>query len=230
MPRFEGTHRLSVARFLVALALMLIITPFLGETRNSHLIEAVLITLVLLLGVMAVGGRRKTLITAAVLVTPAFIGTWVQRIWPGSLPVEITLTAAIIFVAFVAAHLLYFILWTPRVDSEVLCAAISTYLLLGLLGAFAYSLVALLVPDSFDFNPNVGANREMKGFDALFYSFGTLAPINYGDIVPVSNAARILTMVQATCGVFYVTMLVARLVALYAEDSRRQSDTPPDAI
>src|SRR5947209_2052274 len=65
----EGVRRLSVAHFLLAEVVLLVTVPFVDQLHDGDLIESALFTLVLLMAVMAVGGRRKTLVTAAVLVT-----------------------------------------------------------------------------------------------------------------------------------------------------------------
>ena len=55
----------------------------------------------------------------------------------------------------------------------------------------------------------------MNNFNALYFSFTTLSTVGYGDIIPVSGVARMLAMVEAVFGMFYVTLLIARLVSLY---------------
>jgi hypothetical protein len=52
----------------------------------------------------------------------------------------------------------------------------------------------------------------------VYYSFVTLSTIGYGDIVPASPAARMLSVLEATTGLFYVTVLMARLVSLYSRE------------
>ena len=59
----------------------------------------------------------------------------------------------------------------------------------------------------------------MNDFNALYFSFTTLSTIGYGDIIPVSGVARMLAMVEAVFGMFYVTLLIARLVSLYSSKS-----------
>jgi hypothetical protein len=56
----------------------------------------------------------------------------------------------------------------------------------------------------------------LNHFNTLYFSFTTLSTVGYGDIVPVSGIARILAMSEAVFGMFYVTLLIARLVALYS--------------
>jgi hypothetical protein len=66
----------------------------------------------------------------------------------------------------------------------------------------------------------------MTGFDSLYFSFGTFT--NYHcDIVAVSHAARTLGMVQATVGVFYLALLVSRLVGLYSSNRPTESSGGP---
>ncbi len=56
----------------------------------------------------------------------------------------------------------------------------------------------------------------------LYFSFSTLTTLGYGDIVPVSPLARMLTSVEAITGQLYLTVLVARLVGLHITESLSQ--------
>jgi hypothetical protein len=69
---------------------------------------------------------------------------------------------------------------------------------------------------SFVFTVGLVSSRSMNNFNALYFSFTTLSTVGYGDIVPVSGIARMLAMVEAVFGMFYVTLLIARLVSLYS--------------
>ena len=53
--------RFSVARFLGALVLILVASPFIEPLRHGRLIETALMTLVLLSALLAVHGGRRTL-------------------------------------------------------------------------------------------------------------------------------------------------------------------------
>ena len=70
LPIPEGIFRLSGAQFLSALAILLVAMPFLNETPNGMLMEGGLLTIVLLSGVAAVGGKRSSFIVAVLLVIP----------------------------------------------------------------------------------------------------------------------------------------------------------------
>jgi hypothetical protein len=220
----EGVFRYSVAHFLVALVLLLTTVPLVDEFIGGEIVESVLITVVLLSAVIAVGGRRRTLVVGILLVAPAVVGKWIDHVRPGHVPREFTQAAAILFLAFVTYRLLHFILTAPRVDSEVLSAAIATYLILGLVWGFAYSLVAGLNPKAFAFTVPNEPTPTMVRFQALYFSFVTLTTVGYGDIVPVSKPARLLAVTESTVGMLYTTILIARLVALYAGGRSESTD------
>ena len=126
------------------------------------------------------------------------------------------MNAALLFLVFVILHLVRFIVRVPRVDSEVLCAGVAGYLMVGLLWSVACILTARLVPGSFVFSADPAASGSMKGFTALYYSVITLTTVGCGDIVPVSGAARMLAIMKAMTGALYLTVLVARLVSPYS--------------
>jgi hypothetical protein len=220
----------TVAHFLIAEVLLLAVVPFVDQLRNGELIESALLTLVLLMAVLAVGGRRATLITAAVLLAPGALGRWLAHFRPGLVSVVFTNAASIVFVAFVIVHLLRFILHAPRVNNEVLCAGVATYLMLGILWAFAYLLMARLDSGSFLVRRASGPHRPLAGYEALFVSFGTLANVTFDEVGLVSKPVRMLAMAQVMTGMFYVAMLIARLVAIYSGNEPTQPAGAPDRV
>lgn len=213
----EGAIRFSGVYFLAALVLLIATAPVVETLERGVMIEAVLITLVLILAVFAIGGRRNTLVWAIMLSIPALVGKWLNIWWPHLWPSELFLSAGLLFIGYVVLHLFHFILRAPRVNLEVLCAAVANYLMLGLFWALAYSLVAAIAPQAFSFN---ATGPEMKGSNSLYFSFSTLCTVGYGDIVPVSGGARMLAMSEAIVGMFYMTVLIARLVSLYSSEAR----------
>jgi hypothetical protein len=218
-----GVWRLSVTHFLMALVLLLVTLPLVLDLPYGKMIEAGLFTLVFLSAVLAVGGRHRTLGMAGALVIPAVAGTWLDHFQLNLLPKEVTIAAAMVFSAFVILHLLRFTLAAPRVDSQVLCAGISIYLMMAIFWAFAYALAARLVPHAFKLTVGPEPDRPLAGFEALYFSFSTLTTLGYGDIVPMAPVARQLAMLEATTGTIFVTVLIARLVSLYTAGEQPRS-------
>jgi hypothetical protein len=197
---------------LIALALLFIATPFIEDLPNGDLIEAVLLTLVMISSVLAVGGRRRTLLIALVLVLPAVLGKWSNHLRPDLISPAIFLTATVIFFIFIVMHLLRFIVLAPEVDVEVLCAGVAGFLMIGLLWMPVYLLIARFNPNAFA----MPANSAFDGFNAFYFSFMTLCTVGYGDVTPVTKLARMLAVIEAITGLFYMAVLVSRLVSMYS--------------
>ena len=215
-PAHIGNFRSSVAQFLVGLILLLCVAPFVDDLEYGKAFDAVLATLVLILGVLAVGRSHRTLVLAVVLAVPAVVTRWVHHIRPDLLPPGFHVAASLVFISFVEFQMLHFIFRAPRVSSEVLCAGISGYLLLGILWMSAYMLVSSLNPAAFSFNIGTSSTGPLSQFDAYYFSFITLSTVGYGDITPFSHGARALAMIEAMTGTLYMAVLISRLVALYS--------------
>ena len=207
-------HRFSTVELLIALVLLFVFFPFVEEVKGGDIIVAILLSLVLLSAVLAVADRKGVFFIALVLAIPAIAGRWINHFRPDLVPPPVFLIAGLALIAFVVANLLRFVLRAPSVNTEVLCASISAYLMLGLLWTVAYWLVAQVTPNAFAFN--TGPKESMGGFNAFYFSFITLSTVGYGDITPVSRIARWLAATEAMTGLLYVTVLIARLVSLYS--------------
>lgn len=213
-PLRSGVLRHSVAWFLGALITLFVTMPFIEELEQGRLIETTVLTFMLGAAVLAVGGRRRTLLLGSLLVLPVILARWFYHFQSdGVTPLYFTGTF-LVFLSFVIFQFLRFILRSPRVNSEVLCAAVATYLLMGLLWAGAYGLVAHVQPGSFTGLP--AGSPPLQGFDTLYFSLLTLTTVGYGDILPVSGPARMLAVMEAASGTMYMAVLIARLVSVYS--------------
>jgi len=211
-----GVRKHSVAWFLGALVALYITAPFMESMKLGPFVESIAFTFVLSSAVLAVGGRKRVLIVAIVLVIPTLLLRWGSHPQTNFLAPEAFMVGALVFTVFVTANLLGFVLKAPRVNSEVLCAGIAVYLLLALTWAFMYMLAQQLNPHSFTCTVGTGANDTMTGFNVLYFSLVSMNGAAFGDFMPLSPATRMLAMLQTTVGLFYIAVMVARLVSLYA--------------
>lgn len=96
--------------------------------------------------------------------------------------------------------------------------AICIYLLLGVMWSILYAFIEFLQPGSFR-----GLTEQLAGTwnrDWVYYSFVTLTTLGYGDITPVSQTARSVSLTEAIVGQFYIAVLVAGLVSAYITSNR----------
>jgi len=113
-----------------------------------------------------------------------------------------------------AATALHFAMRASQVDSEHLYAALSAYLLVGVFFGLFYWVIEQIVPGTF--NAGAGFSR----MSAIYFSFVTLATLGYGDIVPRTDVARGLAIIEGVGGQLFLAVLVARLVSLYSTRSK----------
>ncbi len=211
-----GVWRFSAVELLCSLVLFIVMIPFVEDIPNGAFLEPSLLTLVLGAGLMAVGGRRRVLMVGLFLLLPSVIFRWIHHVSPDLVSPAVFLGFGLVFIGFVVANILSFILRAGRVDTEVICAGVSVYLLIGLLWSMAYKLLGTVSPDAFAFTNVPNADQEMTSFNAFYFSFSTLSSVGYGDITPASKVARMLAVMEAVTGILYVAVLISRLVSLYS--------------
>jgi hypothetical protein len=64
----------------------------------------------------------------------------------------------------------------------------------------------------------------MTSFNAFYFRFTTMSTVGFGDITPVSKVARTLAVLEAITGMFYVAVLISRLVAMYSPTRPESND------
>ena len=207
-----GLFRLSAVELLIALGLLFVTAPLVEDLPNGDLIELIPLSVVMIFAVLAVGGRRRNLIIALVLVVPALTARWLDYLFPDLVSPASFAAFGVVFFGYVVAQLIGFILRAPRVDTNVLCAGVSGFLMLGLAWAPLYLLIYRLNPASF----NLPMGATLDGFNAFYFSFVSLCTVGYGDITPVSRGAKMVAVLEAIAGLFYMAMLISRLVSVYS--------------
>jgi hypothetical protein len=106
-----------------------------------------------------------------------------------------------------------------RVNAHMIYGALCVYLLLGLTFAFAFSALDAFAPGAIAGIADTGGARATLG-EYTYYSFVTLTTLGFGDLLPVSPLARTLSWAEAVIGQIYLTVILARLVALYGVQAR----------
>jgi Ion channel len=153
------------------------------------------VLLVLGLAFVATRGMRAVLGVEAML--PVSQALWV--------------TACLLATAATARHALR----ARLVDAERIFAALDAYLLAGLIFAICYWLLDHTWPASF----GAAAESDLDLAHAIYFSFLTITTVGYGDVVPLSDSARGLAILEAVGGQMYLAVLVARLVSLYSQQA-----------
>lgn len=208
-PAMQATlARRRFALLLGSLIALLLVGPVLGDDHRGEADLAVLFSLVVL-GFASAANRTGLALGLAGL---WLILTWVRPFGAGPAG-EIAADAVLLAICAVTIEsALRRALSARVVDAEVLCAAISAYVLIGIAWAVAYTMLETLQPGAFA----LSADDAGHPWNALlYYSFTTLTTLGYGDVLPAMAIARAWAMVEAITGTIYLAVLIARLVSAY---------------
>jgi hypothetical protein len=121
-----------------------------------------------------------------------------------------------------AAGVLSFAFRAERPTLDGIFAMVVVYLLIATLFAEFYFLAILWDHESLRLLKPFAEIpfMELRG-DLQYFSLATLSTVGYGDIVPVSPTVRMLAMIEAVTGQFYVAVVVATFVTLWVRAQAR---------
>jgi hypothetical protein len=200
---------------LVLLVVLVFVVPALPFEDNILQVAIdVTMTLVLLIGILAVAEHRGIALVLVALSLVAIAVRWAGMFMPAGLlhaARELSSLLAMLVLA-VAVGISVFGRGMPAVDR--ILGAVVLYLLIGLEWAIAYAVVNGLVPDAFTGGAGM-ASFDMRHW--VYFSFVTLTTVGYGDITPLARAAQSMAILEALVGQLYPAVILARLVSLPQE-------------
>lgn len=201
---------------LILLLAIFITSPFVVHYYYGPTILSTIAAAVLLSAAYAVGERRSFLIFGLSLSTISIILTF----WLSAARSHWLIVTAhgclVVLIGFFAVAILGYVLGSGKVTSDKIYAAICVYLLFGYGFAFVYSTIEEVEPGSFSSliasEPHDLVSRVMQ---MRYFSFVTLTTVGYGDVVPHTQMARTMSLLEAMLGQFYLVALIGRLVGLH---------------
>jgi hypothetical protein len=215
-----ATNRIRFATLLLALILVIGGAPFLGGSLLGLPLSRLTFSLLFVAGVYAVSRNRRVLIGGALIGLLAFVITWIGYYSEAVSVVVADHVTDLVFVMFVASAILRTVVAQDEVTSDTIYGGICVYLLVALGWEAAYSVVEYLHPGSFTMggvalSEVAGRDTSLRAYPELvYYSFVTLTTLGYGDIVPTTPQARVLSTAEAVFGQLFVAIFIARLVGL----------------
>ena len=214
----DGEQNGSAARYGLLL-LTLVAAYLLSAVTHSNWAGAVHVAFVALVALLAMRnarlGRRRTAAAAgATLATAIAAGVGatsgngqaegIASIWAGLM---LLLTVVIIIDG---------VLRLERVTAQSIYAALSSYLLIGLMFAAFFAALGYLVS-----GPFFADGQPTNAQTVQYFSFTTLTTLGYGDFTAAGDLGRAVAVLEALAGQVFLATLVARLVSAYGGVRRR---------
>ncbi|MCZ6599028.1 MAG: potassium channel family protein [Planctomycetota bacterium] len=211
----ESRFVLLLGGFFLMLFASAFVQLFEGEHRVASIVMSVGFVSMLVSAALSVGGSRFTVILlrslAGLMVLLSVVNS-VTDLEAAQVSSEII---GLVFLTLIVVPALGMLLKADRVTMDTVAASICVYLLLGMIWAMLYSLVERVQPGSF----RMPEGEEMSfgaenSINVLYYSYVTLTTLGFGDVTPVKDTARLLTIIEAMIGQIFLVVLVARLVSI----------------
>ncbi|MGD0932624.1 MAG: potassium channel family protein [Candidatus Korobacteraceae bacterium] len=197
------------------LLLTLVLYPYVENRPVAYMVFRVVGGAGMLFAIYTVNLRRTVLFCALLLSVPAVLHHIIEfRADAGALSV-VGIVLSFAFDLFLVVAIFRRVILEAQPTSETILGALCIYLLVGFSFAGIYGMVATLQAKAFYLDPLVNTHSIPRRFDMVYYSFGTMTSVGASGITPVSDVARSLTAIEATIGVLYLAVLIARLISGY---------------
>lgn len=197
--------------FLILLLSLFMVTSFIPDETFASWYATFNYSLLLLAGLNAFRDVKNFLRFTTLFFLIAITVDWFELFYP-------ELSKLIILRALLSATVLSLLLIMTlesiqrarKISRDVIFGALCGYILIGYIGTYMAMAVSLIYPGSYN------VEGELQVLEAAYFSFVTMTTLGYGEILPLSEPARAVTMLLSILGPMYVAILVAMIVGKYA--------------
>ena len=209
---------------LLVLGMIIIFQPFVDTFAGKLMVEFLFVG-AMIAGLRAIGIKKGLLRFEILLLVISMASRYLGAIADHTLLFGIGVACGTLFLVIVALTILLDLFQSIKVTADTLAGAVCVYLLIGLVWGYLYLMVEFVHPESFSFTQDYGRTHLWiaKDFSPFFYfSLITMTTVGYGDMTPITIAARTLASMEGILGQVYLTILVARLVGMHLMNQESQ--------
>lgn len=210
------------AVLLVAQLTAVLAYPFLDDTVAGRAVLGVVQIAILLIALWAVRRTPALSWVAGLIAPPAALLTVLEAVYPAT--GWIVLVSALLhapFYFYVSYGLIRYLFHDDRVTRDELFATGAAFTVVAWGFAYLYAAVQVVWPGSFTSFDGEGVR---PWFELLYLSFTTLTSVGLSDVSPIGDHARSVVVVEQVAGVFYLALVVTRLVGLNANRLARRGE------
>jgi voltage-gated potassium channel len=203
-----------------ALLAFTILAPLSTGSQAQRFVYLGLTLAVLIAGIRLSWFVPRTRLATLVLAVPAIVAAALGASEAKSALEAFLLAFTASFFILMTVRLLRKIVHDTVVTADTLYGAACIYLLIGITWALVYYVISRLEPGAFYVNATRSADLIGGWPSYVYFSFVTLSTVGYGDITPATQLVRSVVILQVITGVFYVAVLIGRLVDLYRPSTK----------
>ena len=210
---------------LISILFLLVSQPLVAGHAFAQVLVTMSMTLVLLSALYTFESSKTFFIIGLLTALPAIGTRWILQFTQAVAVEKFAAISTVLFLALTVVGLVVELFTAKRITLDSISAAICAYLLMGVAWGFIFVLVDISHPGSFSGGLTIG--EPAGGFprimatlhNFIYYSFVCLTTTGYGDIAPLSQPARLFSILESITGQLYLAILISRLVSLEVAQS-----------
>ena len=202
------------AALLVSLLLLIVASPSVPADGSGLLFELVF-DAILLAGVYSVGpGSHRRPFWVLTIVTLGI--RWGEHL-SGVANLDVgALFITVIWLTYAVSIIIAHLFQRRDVTVDTILGAMVAYLMVAVAFTLVFEIMELRHPGSFSGLPDSAATyRTELAASMMYFSLVCITTMGYGDIVPVSDLARPLSVLEGVFGQLYLAVMIARLVGIH---------------
>jgi len=192
---------------------------------NNWLFD-IIISAIVLSGVTSLKFRKKKFIRLSYFGFFTLLFLWLKHFIFTLEMKFIAFNVLIFFFIYITYSMIAYVAKNDKITSVLILNAINSYLLIGIIGGFLFTLLQTLyqIAGKSVETINFSYTNTPRFFDYIYYSFITLTTVGYGEVTPAVPAARSLAILIGISGQLYLTVLVAILVGKFLSNNNTKKD------
>lgn len=148
---------------------------------------------------------------------------------PGSHLLELALAASfyLLFLVGCIVAILTYVFKSPRITLDTIFAAVVAYFFVSIIFSTLYSILYAFNPGSFNLTFSATLNEpHLLMTEMVYFSLSTIVGVGFGDILPLLPFPRMVAVVEAVVGHFYMAVLIGWLVGMFISQALRPGPEP----
>lgn len=164
---------------------------------------------------------RALYLVDVVFIVPTLLATWLDSVYQNDLTFVASYATMLVFFLYLQYLIVTQMVHAHKVDANTIFGSMNIYIIAGLIWAYVFILLQHFDGTAFHLPDYESLSNEVELF--TYYSYSTLTTLGYGDIVPESAQARMLSVLEAVFGQLYLAIVVAKLVSIYWKSEESKS-------
>lgn len=199
---------------LISISLFVFVIPLFVKNENKEFLNAVSFSLILLSLFSII--KYKNYFGDALIIL-SVISVWLMYFLNHGIMEYFAFSFAVLVFILASFKMISQIIKSKNVDVKLIVQTINGYLLLGVIFTFINTMLFWYNPDAISFSK---ATQGVSLDDIIYYSYVSMTTIGYGEITPLSSAARSISMLSAIIGQLYLAIIMAFIIGKFLNQKK----------